>query len=57
MRWQSSENHDDITALQYHPSDHHMLLSGGDDGLLGVFDTTIQDDNESLFQAFNHGEF
>lgn len=57
MRWQSSENHDDITALQYHPSDNHMLLSGGDDGLVGVFDTTIQDDNESLIQAFNHGAF
>lgn len=55
MRWQSSENHDDITALQYHPSDHQILLSGGDDGLVGVFDTTIQDENDSLIQAFDHG--
>ena len=55
MRWQSSENHDDITALQYHPSDDQILLSGGDDGLVGVFDTTIQDENDSLIQAFDHG--
>ena len=55
MRWQSSENNDDITALQYHPSKDVQLLSGGDDGLVSVFDTSIQDDNDSLLRTFSHG--
>jgi WD40 repeat protein len=54
MRWQSSENNDDITALQYH-SNGMYLLSGGDDGLVSVFNTNIQEDNDSLLRAFNHG--
>lgn len=55
MRWQSTENNDDITALGYHPSDGEQLLSGGDDGLVSLFDTTVQDEMDSLVQAFNHG--
>ena len=55
MRWQSSENNEDITTLQYHPSQDHLLLSGGDGGLVSVFDTGIQDENDSLIQAFDHG--
>lgn len=55
MRWQSAENNEDITALQYHPSKDHLLLSGGDDGLVSIFDTSIQDENDSLIQAFDHG--
>ena len=31
------------------------LLSGGDDGLVSVFDTSVQEDNDSLLRAFNHG--
>lgn len=54
-RWQSTENSDDITALQYDPSNHTRLLSGGDDGLVSIFDTSIQDENDSLLQAFDHG--
>lgn len=55
VRWRTSENNDDITALQYHPSKDVQLLSGGDDGLVSVFDTSIQDDNDSLLQTFSHG--
>jgi WD repeat-containing protein 89 len=55
MRWQTSENNDDITAVEYHPSNDRIVLSGGDDGLVSVFDTSIADDNDSLVQAFNHG--
>jgi WD repeat-containing protein 89 len=55
MRWQTSENNDDITALEYHPSNDRIVLSGGDDGLVSVFDTNIADDNDSLVQAFSHG--
>jgi WD repeat-containing protein 89 len=53
VRWQSSENNDDITALQYHPSSPTLLLSGGDDGLVSIFDTAIDDENDSLMQAFD----
>jgi WD repeat-containing protein 89 len=55
MIWESSENNEDITALQHHPSNNHLLLSGGDDGLVSIFDTSIQDENDSLVQAFDHG--
>lgn len=55
IRWQSSENSDDVTALQYHPSHDDRLLSGGDDGLVSIFDTSIQDEMDSLIQAFAHG--
>jgi WD repeat-containing protein 89 len=55
LRWQASENNDDITALQYHPSNHQRLLSGGDDGVVSVFDTSIEDEMDSLIQAHNHG--
>lgn len=54
MSWKSSENCDDITALQYHPSQNSVLLSGGDDGLVSLFDVTVQDEGDSLLQAFNH---
>lgn len=55
IRWQSSENNDDVTALQYHPSHDDMLLSGGDDGLVSIFNTSIQDEMDSMIQAFSHG--
>lgn len=55
IRWCTSENNDDVTALQYHPQDRNQLVSGCDDGLVSVFDTTVDDENDSLIQAFNHG--
>ncbi|RMZ76793.1 hypothetical protein DV737_g4631, partial [Chaetothyriales sp. CBS 132003] len=55
IRWQNNENNDDITALDFHPRNSHILLSGGDDGLVGLFDTTVQEEDDSLVQAFNHG--
>ena len=55
MRWQNTENHDDITALDFHATKPHILLSGGDDGLVSLFDTTIREEEDSLIQAFNHG--
>lgn len=55
QRWQNTENNDDITALQYHPSKSQLLLSGGDDGMVSIFDTQIPEEDDSLIQAFNHG--
>jgi WD40 repeat protein len=54
-RWQNSENNDDITAIEFHPEKANILLAGGDDGLVSLFDTNIQEEEDSLVQAFNHG--
>jgi hypothetical protein len=55
MKWQNSENNDDITDLHFHPSRRNHLLSGGIDGLVSIFDTNITDEDDSLLQVVNHG--
>lgn len=55
MRWQNGENNDEITALDFHPTREKFLLSGGDDGMVSVFDTHIANEDDSLIQAINHG--
>ncbi|KEF62259.1 uncharacterized protein A1O9_00231 [Exophiala aquamarina CBS 119918] len=55
LRWQNGENNDEITSLDFHPSQGRFLLSGGDDGLVSVFDTQITEEDDSLIQAINHG--
>lgn len=54
-KWQNAENHDDITALDFHPSKSNLVLAGGDDGQVSIFDTTIQEEQDSLFQGLNQG--
>ena len=54
MRWQTTENNDDITDLHFHPSRRNHLLSGGIDGLVSIFDTNISDEDDSLLQVVNH---
>ncbi len=51
-RWQNTEVNDEITALDLSGP---LLLSGGDDGLVSVFDTRILEEDDSLVQAVNHG--
>jgi WD40 repeat protein len=53
--WQNSENNDDITALDFHPSKSNVLLCGGDDGQVSIFDTSISEEDDSLLQGVNHG--
>jgi WD40 repeat protein len=55
MRWQSTENSDDITDIHFHPSRRNHLLSGGIDGLVSIFDTDVMDEDDSLLQVVNHG--
>ena len=55
MKWQSTENNDDITELQFHSSYGNHLLSGGVDGLVSIFDTNIGDEDDSLLQVVKHG--
>lgn len=54
QRWQNTENNDDITDLHFHPSNNLRLLSGGVDGLVSIFDTTITNEEDSLVQVVNH---
>ncbi|CAK7263474.1 hypothetical protein SEPCBS57363_000577 [Sporothrix epigloea] len=51
----SDVHSDDITELTFHPSNGHVLLSGSTDGLVNVCDTRIEDEDEVVIQAFNHG--
>ncbi|KIW28292.1 uncharacterized protein PV07_07968 [Cladophialophora immunda] len=55
LKWQNAEVNDEITALDFHPSRDNLLLSGGDDGVICVFDTQIQEEQDSLLQAVSHG--
>ncbi|KAI9876579.1 MAG: hypothetical protein M1830_006179 [Pleopsidium flavum] len=50
------ESHsDDVTEIQYHPTYPKLLLSGSTDGLVNVYDTTIIDEEDALYQVINHG--
>ncbi|EXJ59933.1 hypothetical protein A1O7_04081 [Cladophialophora yegresii CBS 114405] len=55
LRWQNTEVNDEITALNFHPSRDNLLLSGADDGVVCIFDTEVQEEQDSLLQAVNHG--
>ncbi|KAI1358983.1 WD40-repeat-containing domain protein [Xylaria arbuscula] len=45
---------DDVTELNFHPSDANILLSGSTDGLVNICDTRITDEDEVVIQTFNH---
>lgn len=53
--WQNAENHDEITTVAFHPSRDNVVLTGGDDGLVSLFDATIAEEEDSLLQVVNHG--
>ncbi|KIX00797.1 uncharacterized protein Z518_09862 [Rhinocladiella mackenziei CBS 650.93] len=55
IRWQNTEINDEVTALNFHPSQHNLLLSGGDDGLVSIFNIQIPEEEDSLVQAVSHG--
>lgn len=52
--WQNAENNDEITVVDLHPT-REVILAGGDDGLVSLFDSTIVEEEDSLIQAVNHG--
>ncbi len=44
---------DSITALKFHPNSHDWLISGGEDGLVNVFDLRHTDEDDALQQSLN----
>ncbi|RFU26649.1 hypothetical protein B7463_g9707, partial [Scytalidium lignicola] len=51
-----AESHsDDVTELQFHPTQSSLLLSGSTDGLVNIYNTTISDEEEALHQTINLG--
>ncbi|KAI9719394.1 MAG: hypothetical protein M1812_003465 [Candelaria pacifica] len=54
LQYVESHN-DDITELQFHPTDPSLLLSGSTDGLVNIYNTNITDENDALHQIINHG--
>lgn len=67
VKAQYTESHnDDITALSFHPTAPHLLLSGATDALINIYNllappstTTVAatdtDDDAALHQVINHG--
>ena len=50
-----SESHsEDVTSLCWHPT-NSMLLSGGGDGIVNLFETTVPDEDDAVLQVLNHG--
>ncbi|KAM7194511.1 WD40-repeat-containing domain protein [Rhypophila sp. PSN 637] len=46
---------DDVTELNFHPTNPTLLLSGSTDGLVNINDISQTDEDEVVIQAFNHG--
>lgn len=61
VKAQYTESHnDDITALAFHPTTAHLLLSGATDSLVNIYNllappSTDTDDDAALHQVLNHG--
>lgn len=48
-------HNDDVTDVKFHPQDSNALLSGSTDGLVNVYNTSISDEDEAVYQTINHG--
>lgn len=50
----SDSHNDDITNLQFHPNIPNRMLSGSSDGVVNLFDITVQEEDEAVLEAYNH---
>lgn len=51
-----SEAHsDDLTALCFHPSVSHLLISGSVDGLINAYDIRVADEDDSVMSTAQVG--
>ncbi len=41
--------------LEFHPTWDSILLSGSTDGLVNIYNTTIPEEDDALYQVINHG--
>ena len=41
--------------VRYHPTRANLLLSGSTDGLVNIYDITVDDEEDALYQVVNHG--
>lgn len=48
-------HNDDVTDVKFHPTDNNALLSGSTDGLVNVYNCSIQDEDDAVYQTINHG--
>lgn len=48
-------HNDDVTSIRFHPDDSTALLSGSTDGLVNLYNTSITDEDEAVYQTINHG--
>lgn len=46
---------DDVTQVQFHPNDPHGVLSGSTDGLINIYNTSIEDEDDAVYNAINNG--
>lgn len=44
-----------LLQVEFHPSNKNILMSGSTDGLVNIYDTTIEDEEDALKQVINHG--
>lgn len=55
MHAHTSTHSDNITALHFHPSCPHRLLSASTDGLLSTSDARQADEDEAVLEVANWG--
>lgn len=48
-------HNDDVTDIALHPTEASALLSGSVDGLINLYNTTILDEDDAVYQTINHG--
>ncbi|CCG20689.1 hypothetical protein CORT_0A03000 [Candida orthopsilosis Co 90-125] len=48
-------HHDDVTALEFHPTFSNYLMSGSTDGYVNIYDLSKSDEDEALHQVINFG--
>lgn len=48
-------HHDDVTALEFHPTMTNYLMSGSTDGYVNIYDMSKSDEDDALHQVINFG--
>lgn len=47
-------HNEDVTQVQFHPDEANGLLSAAQDGYVHIYNTTITDMDEAIYQTINH---